>query len=98
MTETVDDLLEFAEGEGYLAARMVDGKAVCLIQFMFTCAIAVIDKTSVLDRWCYHTGVDAMLALADWEKKGYVGEPEGWHRHPYSGRRRDENGKEWVNP
>lgn len=63
--------------------------------FMFTTAIIVGkmgDEYSVEDRWCYHNREDAQKALDNWNG---IGEPDGWHRHPYTGRRR-QNGLETV--
>lgn len=48
------------------------------------------------DRWCYHRFLDAVMAGSVWD--GLEGEPEGWHRHPRTGRRRDEDGSEVVIP
>jgi hypothetical protein len=59
-----------------------------LFQYMFTCAIVtgrVGDKTSFEDRWCYHSKEAAMKAFIEWNGEG---EPNGWHRHPHTGRRR----------
>lgn len=51
------------------------------------------------DGWCYERG-KAAGALEEWASRGYAGEPEGWHRHPTSGRRRPggDAGEEEVNP
>ncbi len=44
------------------------------------------------DGWCYHTALDAIAAGQAW--KGLPGsEPEGWHRHPASKRRRRYDGE-----
>lgn len=45
------------------------------------------------DRWCYDERMveDQQLvehALDEWRQRGFTGEPEGWHRHPSTGRRR----------
>ena len=40
------------------------------------------------NRWCYHNYGDALKSLTDWEKSEFKGEPQGWHRHLPSGRRR----------
>jgi hypothetical protein len=52
------------------------------------------------DRWCFDTFGLALHALAEWQARGFEGEPIGWHRHPDSGRRRPEGdpAKEYVNP
>lgn len=76
------------------------GRWAAIQRFMFTFAIIVGrigDRTGYDDRWCYHTYRDALHALEKWDGNG---DPEGWHRHPKTGRRRD-NGDpqyEYVNP
>jgi hypothetical protein len=66
-----------------------------LMKFMFTTAIIKIEVNNFHcyeDRWCYHSEQDARLALQNWDG---TGEPTGWHRHPASGRRR-ENELEYI--
>ncbi len=46
------------------------------------------DQISYLDRYCYQADEAANRALLAWDG---TQEPEGWHRHPYSGRRRPES-------
>jgi hypothetical protein len=76
---------------GYQEPRPLgDGRYACLFQFMFTWGIIVGrigDEHSYDDRWCYHHREAAARALADWSGEG---EPQGWHRHPSTGRRRPE--------
>jgi hypothetical protein len=51
------------------------------------------------DRWCYHLPSAAFAAAEAWDPETQD-EPEGWHRHPQSGRRRT-NGdprEEYVAP
>lgn len=67
-----------------------------LCRFMFTTAIVMGNMDNDFgyeDRWCYHSYEDAQKALDAWDG---AGEPDGWHRHPTSGRRR-QNGLETVN-
>ncbi len=71
-----------------------DGRWAGIAEFLFTHAIIVGrigDRDSYEDRWCYKTREDATGALESWDG---TGEPEGWHRHPLTGRRREttENG------
>lgn len=50
------------------------------------------------DVWCYHRAEDALAAAEAWNGEGDP--PDGWHRHPMSGRRRP-NGdpaREYVAP
>ena len=68
-----------------------------LHKYMFTTAILLGkmgDTTGFEDRWCYHSAAEAERALAMWD--GETGEPEGWHRNPRTGRRR-QDGNEWIN-
>jgi hypothetical protein len=37
------------------------------------------------DRWCYADANAAKRGLRDWSGEG---DPDGWHRHPRTGRRR----------
>jgi hypothetical protein len=74
-----------------------NGNNACIHQLMFTWAI-LSELTDVMygDRWCYHSYEAAKEALDAWCGEG---EPTGWHRHPSTGRRR-ENGdpsKEKIN-
>ena len=46
------------------------------------------DHFSYTDRWCYATEEMAIKAMSEWDG---IGDPKGWHRHPNTGRRR-ENG------
>jgi len=67
-----------------------NGRKAGLMRFMFTWAIvADFNLAGYDERWCYKEFSTAAGALKDWDGEG---EPEGWHRHPLSGRRRDEAG------
>ena len=71
-----------------------NGRNAAIMPFMFTWAIiADLTRTGYEDRWCYETLQDAIAALSEWNGEG---EPEGWHRHPTSGRRRTKEGKEAI--
>lgn len=74
---------------GYEHVRPISGgRWAGLMRFMFTYAIIVGqmgDESTYDDRWCYETYAAALMALETWDGEG---EPEGWHRHPISGRRR----------
>lgn len=88
---------------GYTATRpILDGAAYAtIVPFMFTFAIIVgrmYDDDTYENRWCYNTYVEARTALESWDG-AYDTEPQGWHRHPPTGRRRP-NGdasQEYVN-
>lgn len=94
--EPVDLSLEMVKyildmvNQGYYSIRLIRGGEYWtgLFDFMFTTAIIVGkmgDRNSVYDRWCYHDAISAKKALNAWDGEG---EPEGWHRHPFTGRRR----------
>lgn len=55
-----------------------------------------ITEDSIEDRYCFKTKELAEAAVRDWNGEG---DPDGWHRHVSSGRRRDPaTGREWVAP
>lgn len=71
-----------------------DGEYAGIYKFIYTWSIIYdFNQYGYEDRWCYHTYEEAKKALDEWNGEG---EPQGWHRHPRSGRRRDANGNEWV--
>lgn len=49
------------------------------------------DEFSYSDRWCCADQDKASKALQEWDG---IGEPQGWHRHPASGRRRADGNPE----
>lgn len=51
------------------------------------------NKDEIEDRWCYATSDRVMLAFTEWAARKFEGEPEGWHRHPKTGRRRPDGDK-----
>ncbi len=80
---------------------MGDGRWAAIFPLMFTHAIVVGkmgDMNGYDDRWCYHNYEAAHAALTEWQERGWEDEPLRWHRHPMTGRRRDENGVETINP
>lgn len=89
------------EALGYTNAKVLnDGRIGCIAKFMFTCAIVTVTPATAHicydDRWCYHSHDAATAALEKWDG---TGEPDGWHRHPLTGRRRP-NGdplQEYIN-
>lgn len=81
-------LVRHLDGEpGDPAARYV-----AVVPYLFTWGVIVGRYDTALicfdDRWCYHSVGAAVAAAHAWDGQG---EPEGWHRHPRTGRRR-ENG------
>lgn len=93
MTTIIDELAYMqwlVEDCGYQAPRPLgDGRYACVMPLMFTAAIIVGrigSQATYDDRWCYHSIEEARKALEAWDG---IGEPEGWHRQPGTGRRRD---------
>eukprot|EP00919_Chromeraceae_sp_WS-2016_P029646 GHVR01070526.1.p1 GENE.GHVR01070526.1~~GHVR01070526.1.p1 ORF type:complete len:113 (-),score=7.57 GHVR01070526.1:128-466(-) len=81
-----------------------DGLYSAIMPLMFTHAIItgqVGEYNFYTDRWCYGGLEKARAAHDAWDGSG---EPEGWHRHPRTGRRRvidEETSRllgEYVNP
>lgn len=73
---------------GYRSPRPLgSGRYACIMPLMFTAAIIVgrVGSMCYDNRWCFHSHDAAKRALDAWNG---VGEPEGWHRHPTTGRRR----------
>jgi hypothetical protein len=81
--------IEFLKENKYRDIRFInDFEWVAITPFLFTHAIVkgkINDFWGYDDRWCYHSYNSAKEALDKWS---FDGEPEGWHRHPASGRRR----------
>jgi hypothetical protein len=77
---------------GYRDPRpLPGGRWAAIFPLMYTHAIIVGTVGSYLgydDRWCYDSYERAKTALDAWDGQS---EPEGWHRHPMSGRRRVES-------
>ena len=79
------------EGDDYLhVRRLPDGRAIYLLPMLHdNVRVAIGDVGSLYldDGWCYQAGqVDlAWRAALGWNGEG---EPEGWYRHPDTGRRR----------
>lgn len=97
MTENVDAKImqEVVDELGFSNPKILsDGRIAALVTFMFTTAIITMTKQGYRvgyeDRWCFHTEAGARKALDAWDG---TGEPQGWHRHPATGRRIDEDGK-----
>ena len=74
------------------ALQYESGRQAGVVPFLFTWAIvADFNSEGYGQRWCYETLQDALGALDDWDGEG---EPQGWHRHLPSGRRRDHDGND----
>lgn len=60
----------------------------CLHRYFYTWAIlSGLHNYGYEGRWCYHDYAKAKAAYDAWDGRG---EPGGWHRHPDSGRRRED--------
>ena len=79
---------------GYLnPVELSDGRIACIMPLLYTAAIIVMREEHIDigydDRWCYHGILAAQNALTRWQQTTPLAvEPDGWHRHPLSGRRR----------
>lgn len=89
-------------GADYLWTRdLDDGRAVYLIPMLGgNLRLAIGDKGSIYfdDGWCYQAAQRdaAWRAALGWDGEG---EPEGWYRHPETGRRRPggDAAQEYIN-
>ena len=71
-----------------------NGEFACIFKFAYTYAILfAMTAWGYEQRWCYHSYESARQALTAWNGEG---DPEGWHRHMPSGRRRNDTGAEWI--
>jgi hypothetical protein len=89
--------------EGALAERLLpnSGGEVCVYPLLFGAARLTFGRDPECigydDCWDYSDRVAAISAMQRWDG---VGEPEGWMRHPSSGRRRPDGdpSREFVRP
>jgi hypothetical protein len=92
---------EIAEKNGYaFYVVLPSGVDAAICKYIHTYGIlSELTEWGFGDRWCYHTLAGAIVALGEWVERGGEGEPQNWHRHPSSGRRRPEGdaSKEYVN-
>lgn len=86
-------------GSKYIAHRTLpDGRLVGVLRLLFHWTMHVdIHDDGYEDRYCYQTEEGAVSAMQAWSGEG---DPEGWHRHPKTGRRRPEGNqtKEYIDP
>jgi hypothetical protein len=93
--------MQWLKDEGFKDIKPLgDGRWAAVQNLMFTAAIMtgqIGDRINIEDRWCYHSHAKAQAALEAWSG---VGEPQGWHRHPTTGRRRPDGdaSAEYVTP
>lgn len=89
-----EHLQYYAEINQCLASKTENGRSIGVVRFIYTFAIiADLSDIGYENRWCYNDLTTCLGAFNDWDG---VGEPDGWHREPSSGRRRDANGNEYV--
>ena len=91
---------QVAEENGYTDYRQfASGRNACITRMGFNHAIlADFDYSGYADRWCFTDYAKARAALDAWDGEEDT-EPQGWHRHPPTGRRRPDGdaSKEYVN-
>lgn len=94
---TIDDLSEEVRKSYVVMKQLPDGRLCGVLRLLYHWTMHVdIDPCGYRERYCYKSLPDAIIALDKWDG---TGDPEGWHRHPESGRRRDlETGQEWIAP
>lgn len=69
-----------------ISKRFADGRMGYVVPLTFDRArLAIGNWDGFDDIWCYDSPAEAIAALEAWDG---TGEPEGWMRHPPSGRRR----------
>lgn len=93
------ELQHWEWGQQYgMVRELDDDRYVAVVPFLFTWGLIWGHKKEVLfghsDRWCYKSFHIAFVAATVWDG---TGDPPGnWIKHPLTGRRRDENGAEYV--
>lgn len=78
--------------------ELPDGRIIGVNRLLFHWTLHVdIHEGGYEDRYCYQMRYGALLAMGKWDG---AGDPEGWHRHPKSGRRRPggDASKEYIDP
>lgn len=80
----------------YTAMRTLpDGRIIGVHRLLFHWTLHIgITEWGYEERYCYATEAQAVAAMKEWNGEDDPG--HGWHRHPESGRRRDNTGREWV--
>lgn len=75
--------------------KLPDGRYIGTLRLLFHWTMHIdIDYVGYADRYCFSTYELAKKAFDEWSGEG---DPEGWHRHPTTGRRKDlATGREWV--
>jgi hypothetical protein len=93
---------QIADMSGYeYYTRLPEGRDACIARIGFNwMIIADLTEWGYGDRWCFATKHLALRGLGMWIDADGKGEPQGWHRHPETGRRRPDGdaSKEYINP
>lgn len=103
MTERYKDVLPGWNEERLVwTVKETETHYVEVMPLMFTAAIILTPKRFTEgydDRWCYGSPQAAWTAALAWDPAATF-EPDGWHRHPSTGRRRPDGDwrKEYINP
>lgn len=77
---------------GCWTVHQIDGGLVVQVApLLFTAAVLVSRPRALTyeDRWCYGDVDAAWAAAIAWAGPWPGSEPDGWHRHPTTGRRRE---------
>jgi hypothetical protein len=82
------------DGYNYILFRVVgDGRGIWVYPMMFTYKLVIgpVGKDCYSDGWCYKDLNSATTAFSEWNPATEP-EPQGWVRHPRTGRRRFPDG------
>lgn len=67
--------VEQLEDQGYTNITFIGGKCYAIFRFIFTTGLVVgIDSVGYESRYCYHSHIDAVKALDEWDG---TGDPSG---------------------
>jgi len=78
-----------------LIGQLPDGRYCGIHRLLYHWTMHVdLDEFGYADKYCFATQALAVAALINWNGEG---DPDGWHRHLKTGRRRNlETGEEWI--
>lgn len=97
---THEEGVRICDANGYTDyTALPSGRDACITRLGFNYAIlADLAGWGYGDRWCFNGRWLAEQALEEWTARDGEGEPEGWHRHPDTGRRRPlgDKSKEYI--
>lgn len=79
--------IAFLKSQGYYNIQKKDGEWCAMLKYAYSVAIiAGLNEYGFENRWCYH---DPEVALEQFIKWDGTSEPDYWHRHVPSMRRRN---------